>query len=73
MVESGNSSDEEAPSSNPNKKELMRKEQSVVVSMLIAMKTNDSLRRGAIMFITKKCGMAHCTYHLWERHVSWHN
>ena len=65
---SGDSSDKEAPPSNPNRKELMRKEQLAVVSMLVAMKTDNSLRRGAIMFITKKFGMAHFTvYHLWER------
>ena len=43
----------------------MRKEQSVVLSMLVTMKTNDGMRRGAIMFVTKIFGMACCTvYHL---------
>ena len=41
--------------------------------MLVAMKTKDGPRRGAIMFITKKFGMAHCTvYCLWERARSAH-
>ena len=31
----------------------MRKEWSVAVSMLVAMKTNDGLRRGAIMLLPK--------------------
>ena len=66
--ESGDSSNKEAPPSNPNRKELMRKEWSMVVSMLVAMKADDGLRRGAIMFITKTFGMACCTvYCLWER------
>ena len=43
----------------------MRKEQLAAVSMLVTMKTDDSLRRGAIMFIAKKFGVAHSTvYHL---------
>ena len=51
----------------------MRKKQLVVVSMLVAMKTDDGLRRDAITFITKKFGVAHCTvYHLWERAKSMH-
>ena len=67
-MESGDSSDEEAPPSNPNRKDLMRKEQSKAVSMLVAMETDHGLRRGAIMFSTQKIGMACCTvYHLWER------
>ena len=59
---------QEAPPSNPNTKELMRKEQFAVVSILVAMKTDDGLRRGAIMFIVKSVCMACCTvYYLWER------
>ena len=47
----------------------MRKEWLAVVSIiLVTMKTDDGLRRGAIMFITKKFGIVCCTvYHLWER------
>ena len=72
-MESGDSSDEEAPPSIPNRMELMRKEQLVAVSMLVTMKTDDGLRRGAIMFVTKKFGIACCTvYHLWERAKSTH-
>ena len=35
----------------------MQKEQSKVISMLVARETEDSLRRGAIMVITKKIGL----------------
>ena len=37
----------------------MQKEQSKAISMLVAMETEDSLRRGAIMVIAKKIGLAH--------------
>ena len=53
-MESGESSNDEAPPSNPNRKDLTRKDQLKAASMLVTMKTDDSLRRGAIMFITKK-------------------
>ena len=42
----------------------MRKEWLAVVSMLVTMKTNNGLRRGAIMFITKIFGVACCTVYL---------
>ena len=46
----------------------MRKEQLKAISMLVTMKTDDGLRRGATTFITKKFGMACCTvYHLWAK------
>ena len=48
----GDSSDEETPPSNPNRKALVRKEQSKAVSMLVAMKTKDRVRRDAIIFVT---------------------
>ena len=51
----------------------MRKEWSVAVSMLVAMETNDGLRRGAIMLVAKKFGVAHYTdYCLWGRAKSVH-
>ena len=72
-MESGDASDEEAPPHNPKRKELMRKEQAVVVFILVAMKTDNGLRRGAIMFVNKKFGVAHNTvYCLWERAKSMH-
>ena len=37
----------------------MQKEQSKVISILVAVETEDSMRRGAIMAIAKKIGLAH--------------
>ena len=52
-TESGDSFIEEVPPSNPNRKELMRKEQLVAVSMLVAMRTEDGLRRGPSWLLPK--------------------
>ena len=57
-MESGDTSDEEAPPCDPKRKDLMQKEQSKVISMLGAMETKDSLRRGAITVIAKNIGLA---------------
>ena len=57
--QSGDTSNEEAPSCDPKRKDLMQKEQSKVISMLVAMEMEDGLRRGAIMVITEKIGLAH--------------
>ena len=57
-MESGDTSDEEAPPCDPKRKDLMQKEQSKVISMLVAMETKDSLRRGAITVIAKNFGLA---------------
>ena len=40
----------------------MQKEQSKVISMLVAMETEDGLRRGAIMVVTKKLAWHMQTY-----------
>ena len=61
-MESGDASDEEAPPCDPIRKDLMQKEQSKVKSMLVAMDTKDSLRRGAIIFIAKKFAWHEQTY-----------
>ena len=53
-IESGDASDEEAPPCDPKRKNLTKKEQLKVISMLVTMETEDNLRRGAIMVITKK-------------------
>ena len=53
-MESGDAWSEEAPPCDPKGKDLMQKEWSKVISMLVAMETKDSLRRGAIIVITKK-------------------
>ena len=57
-MESGDPSDEEAPPCEPKSNNLMQKEQSKVISMLVDMETEDNLRKGAIMAITKKFGLA---------------
>ena len=57
--QSGDTSNEEAPCCDPKRKDLMQKEQLKVISMLVAMEMEDGLRRGAIMVITKKIGLAH--------------
>ena len=67
-MESGDASDEEAPPCDPKSNNLMQKEQSKVISMLVAMETKDSLRRGAIMVVTKKFGLA-CAEQ--KVHVNW--
>ena len=47
----------------------MHKEWSKAISMLVAMETDDSPRRGAIMVITKKFGLAHAEQNVCELSV----
>ena len=61
-MESGDASDKEAPPCDPKRKDLMQKGQLKVISMLIAMEIEDSLRRGAIMVIAKKLAWHVQTY-----------
>ena len=42
------------PPCDPKKKDLMQKEQLKVISMLVAMKTKDGLRRGVTEFQSKR-------------------
>ena len=66
-MEPGDISDEETPLSNPKMKDLMRNAQSKVISMLVAVKTKDGMRQGAVMSLIKRFGMTHSTiYQLWE-------
>ena len=46
----------------------MQKEWSKEISMLVAIETDDSLRRGAIMAVAKNFGLAHAEQKV---HVSW--
>ena len=57
-MESGDTSDKEAPPCDPKSNNLMQNEQSKVISMLVDMETEDGLRRHAIMVIAKKIGLA---------------
>ena len=45
---------QEAPPCDPESNNLMQKEWSKVISMLVDMETEDGLKRGAIMVVTKK-------------------
>ena len=58
-MESSDASNEEAPPCDPKSNNLMQKEQAKMFSMLVDMETEDGLKRGAIMVITKKIGLAH--------------
>ena len=66
-MESGDASDEEAPPCDPKSNNQMQKEWSKAISMLVAVETEDSLRR-AIMVVAKKFGLAHAEQ---KAHVSW--
>ena len=57
-MESGDASDEEAPPCDPKSNNLMQKEQSKEISMLVDMETKDSLKRHAVMVVAKKIGLA---------------
>ena len=52
-MESGDTSDEDTPPHDPKRKDPMQKEQSKVISMLVAIETKDGLRRCAIIVIAK--------------------
>ena len=57
-MESGDVSDKEAPPCDPKGNNLLQKEQLKVISMLVDIETEDSLKRCAIMVIAKKNGLA---------------
>ena len=42
----------------PKSNNLMQKERSKAISLLVAMETEDCLRKGAIMVVVKKIGLA---------------
>ena len=66
-MELGDASDEEAPTTNPRKKDLTKNEWLEVISMLVMTATEDHLQRGAIMKLTERFNVA-CSmvYRLWE-------
>ena len=73
MMESGDASNEEAPTTNPRKKDLTKSEWLEVISMLVMMATDYNLQRCAIMDITKRFNVA-CSmiYRLWEHMACMH-
>ena len=58
-MESGDTSDEEAPPCDPKSNNLMKKEQLKAISRVVDMETEDGLKRHAIMVIAKKIQVAH--------------
>ena len=58
-MESGDASDEEAPPCDPKSNNLMQKEWSKAISMVVDMETEDGLKRCAIVVITKNIQLAH--------------
>ena len=61
-MESGDTSDQEAPPCYPKSNNLTPKEWLKAISMLVDMETEDSLKRHAIMVITKKLAWHVQTY-----------
>ena len=57
-MESGDTSNEEAPPCDPKSNNLTQKEQSKAISMVVDMETEDGLKRHAIMVVTKKIQLA---------------
>ena len=53
-MESGDASDKEAPRCDPKINNLMQKEQSKAISMVVYMETKDGLKRCATMVITSR-------------------
>ena len=61
-MESGDASDEEAPPCDPKSNNLMQRELSKAISMVVDMEIKDGLKRHDIMVITKKFGWHMQTY-----------
>ena len=57
-MESGDTSDDEAPPCDPKINNPMQKEWSKAISMAVDMETEDGLKRHAIMVIAKKIQFA---------------
>ena len=53
-MESGDASNEEAPPCDPKSNNLMQKEWSKAISMVVDMEIEDGLKRRAIMVVAKK-------------------
>ena len=58
-MESGDASDEEAPPCDPKSNNPTQKEWSKVISMVVDIETEDSLKRRAVMVVAKKIWLAH--------------
>ena len=58
MMELGDASDKEVPTTNPGRRDLTKSEQLEVIAMLVMTATEDHLQRGGIMKLTKRFNMA---------------
>ena len=58
-MESGDASDKEAPPCDPKSNNPTQKERTKAISMVVEIKTEDGLKRHAIMVIAKKIQLAH--------------
>ena len=58
-MQSGDTSDEEAPPCDPKSNNQRQKEQLKAISMVVDMETKDCLKRRAVMVVAKKIGLAH--------------
>ena len=66
MMESGDASHKEAPPSNPKRRELMRFQG---ISMLVVTKTEEGLKQGLVMAITKGFNVACSTIYRLQEHM----
>ena len=57
-MESGDASNKEAPPCDPKNNNLMQKESSEAISMLVDIENKDGLKRCVIMVVAKKIGLA---------------
>ena len=65
-MESGDACNEEAPPCDPKSNNPTQKEQSKVISMVVDIETEDSLKRHAVMVIAKKIQLAHADLHYYK-------
>ena len=70
-MESGDTSDEEAPPCDPKSNNLTKKELSMAISMVVDMETEDGLKRRAVMVIAKKIRLAHAACGFRSTIVNW--
>ena len=68
-MESGDASDEEAPPCDPKSNNPTKKEWSKVISMVVDMETEDSLKRCAVMVVAKKLAWHVQTYSTIEQTI----
>ena len=61
-MESGGTSDDEASPCDPKSNNQTQKEQSMAISMLVDMETEDSLKRHAVMVVAKNLAWHMQTY-----------